>query len=56
MFNTGNKKRKQLSGKGVFNIKHAALVRLHARSLLKANEVITLVRGGYDSFITATKR
>jgi hypothetical protein len=42
----GEKKRRGFN-KGVFNNKHAALVRLHARSLLISNEIVTLVRSGY---------
>lgn len=43
----GEKKKKELSKKGVFNKKHATLVKLHARSILISNEIVTLVRGGY---------
>jgi hypothetical protein len=43
----GEKKKNELNRDGVFNNKHAALVKIHARSLLISNEIVTLVRGGY---------
>jgi len=44
---SGGKKKNGLKRKAAFNNKHAALVKLHARSLLISNEIATLVRGGY---------
>jgi Family of unknown function (DUF5677) len=46
-FYVGEKKRKELIRRSVFNIKRDALVKLHARSLLISNEIVALVRAGY---------
>jgi hypothetical protein len=40
----GSKKKKELNGKGVFDNKYTAPVKLHSRSLLISNEIISLVR------------
>jgi len=40
-------KKKELNEKGEFNFKYAALVKIHARSLLISNEILLLLKGGY---------